>query len=207
MGNTRTHSLILVIVVVSFMGFCVENVFIGLSHGFIDNRNMILPFLLGYGLSIFAFYHLFGTPGEPLYFKEKINFKTKWGSTLYCFLIAFLGVSIGEILVGYATEWLCGIIWWNYTAIPLHLTRYTSVPTSLGFALLITIFMKYCFTPLMNAFSKIHSKVLSSVAVALIIILSIDTLNSAIYMFRMNNTLHLWKIEVKEILQKIRFSL
>ena len=207
MGNTRTHSLILVIVVVSFMGFCVENVFIGLSHGFIDNRNMILPFLLGYGLSIFAFYSLFGTPVEPLYFKEKIHFKTQWGSTLYCFLIAFLGVSIGEILVGYATEWLCGIIWWNYTAIPLHLTRYTSVPTSLGFALLITIFMKYCFTPLMNAFSKIHSKVLSSVAVALIIILSIDTLNSAIYMFRMNNTLHLWRIEVKEILQDIRFSL
>ena len=207
MGNTRTHSLILVIVVVSFMGFCVENVFIGLSHGFIDNRNMILPFLLGYGLSIFAFYSLFGTPVEPLYFKEKIHFKTQWGSTLYCFLIAFLGVSIGEILVGYATEWLCGIIWWNYTAIPLHLTRYTSVPTSLGFALLITIFMKYCFTPLMNAFSKIHSKVLSSVAVALIIILSIDTLNSAIYMFRMNNTLHLWRIEVKEILQDIRFNL
>ena len=186
------------------MGFCVENVFIGLSHGFIDNRNMILPFLLGYGLSIFAFYSLFGTPVEPLYFKEKIHFKTKWGSTLYCFLIAFLGVSIGEILVGYATEWTCDIIWWNYTAIPLHLTRYTSVPTSLGFALLITIFMKYCFTPLMNAFSKIHSKVLSSVAVALIIILSIDTLNSAIYMFRMNNTLHLWRIEVKEILQNIR---
>ena len=168
---------------------------------------MIFPFLLGYGLSIFAFYSLFGTPVEPLYFKEKIHFKTQWGSTLYCFLIAFLGVSIGEILVGYATEWLCGIIWWNYTAIPLHLTRYTSVPTSLGFALLITIFMKYCFTPLMNAFSKIHPKVLSSVAVALIIILSIDTLNSAIYMFRMNNTLHLWRIEVKEILQEIRFNL
>ena len=206
MGNTKTHSLILVIVVVSFMGFCVENIFIALSHGFIDNRNMILPFLLGYGLSIFTFYHLFGTPGDPLYFKEKIHFKSNWGSTLYCFLISFLGVSIGEILVGYATEWTCGIIWWNYTAIPLHLTRYTSVPTSLGFALLITIFMKYCFTPLMNAFSKIHPKVLSSVAVALIIILSIDTINSAIYMFRMNNTLHLWRIEVKEILQNIRFS-
>ena len=135
MISTKSAALILVIVVVSFLGFCVENVFISFSHGFVDNRNMVLPFLFGYGLSILAYYHLFGTPDNPLYFSKEFSFPCSNLATIYCFIVAFLGVSIGEIILGYLTEWSVGIIWWNYSAIPLHITRYTSVPTSFCFAL------------------------------------------------------------------------
>ena len=37
----NTYSLILVLIVISFMGFCVENIFTALTHGFINNKNII----------------------------------------------------------------------------------------------------------------------------------------------------------------------
>lgn len=195
MISTKSAALILVIVVVSFLGFCVENVFISFSHGFVDNRNMVLPFLFGYGLSILAYYHLFGTPDNPLYFSKEISFPSSNLATIYCFIVAFLGVSIGEIILGYLTEWSVGIIWWNYSAIPLHITRYTSVPTSFCFALLITVFMKYLFTPLLNGFSKMNPQVLSFLSLLLVLLLSLDMINSAAYMFKKHDTLHLWRYD------------
>jgi uncharacterized membrane protein len=195
MMKTKTYSLILIIVVVSFLGFCVENIFIGLRHGFIDNRNMILPFLLGYGLSILAYYMLFGTPDKPLFFGKEIYFSSSIKLTFYCFAVAFIGVSIGEIILGYATEWCCDIVWWDYTQIPLHITKYTSVPTSLVFATLITVFMKYCFNPLLSFFSKMNPAALSFLATAMLLVLVLDMINSGIYMFKHSDTLHLWRFD------------
>ena len=34
---------------VSFLGFLIENTWIVLTEGFVDNRNMNAPFLIGYG--------------------------------------------------------------------------------------------------------------------------------------------------------------
>ena len=187
----------LIIVLVSFLGFCIENIFIVLNHGCIDNRNMTLPFLLGYGLAILAYYRLFGTPDSPLFFGKKIHFSSSFKSTFFCFAVAFIGVSMGEIILGYATEWCCGIVWWNYTRIPLHITKYTSVPTSFGFATMITVFMKYCFNPLLNFFSKIHPSALSFFATAMLSILILDAINSGIYMFKHNEILHLWDLTLK----------
>ena len=38
--------------VVSFLGFVVENIWLAMTKGYINNRNMNAPFLLGYGLLI-----------------------------------------------------------------------------------------------------------------------------------------------------------
>ena len=38
--------------IVSFLGFVVENIWLAISKGYINNRNMNTPFLLGYGLLI-----------------------------------------------------------------------------------------------------------------------------------------------------------
>jgi uncharacterized membrane protein len=199
--NTKIFALLLIAVIASFLGFCIENIFIGFYRGFIDNRNMILPFLFGYGLAILAYYLLFGTPNNPLYFTKEISFSNSHLSTLYCFLISFLGVSIGEIILGHLTEWAFGIIWWDYSAIPLHITRYTSVPTSLCFALLITVFMKYCFTPLLNAFSKMNPHVLSFIALSFLLVLSLDMINSTIYMYKNHDTLRTWRYDFEKPLK------
>ncbi len=199
MAKTKAYSLIMIVITVSFLGFCVENIFIAINHGFIDNRNMIFPSLLGYGLAILAYYLLFGTPDKPEFLNREVTFATRWGSTLYCFIIAFIGVSIGEIALGYATEWICDITWWNYSKIPLHITKYTSVPTSLGFATLITFFMKYLFTPLLSFFSRIDTALLGFLSVTLLILLSLDMINSALYMLKTHSTLKLWRVEVKDL--------
>lgn len=195
MIESKVFALILIAVIVSFLGFCVENFFISYSHGFIDNRNMILPFLFGYGLSILAYHSLFGTPNNPLFFGKEVVIARSSSALIYCFSIAFLGVSIGEVILGTLTEKLCGIIWWDYSAIPLHLTRYTSVPTSMGFAFLITVFMKYFFEPLLKYFSGLNHTSLSIIALSLAALLSLDMINSAVYMFRHHETLKLWRLD------------
>ena len=206
----KALSLTLIIVLISFLGFITENIFICFRSGFIDNRNMVFPFLLGYGLAIFAIYKLFGTPDSPEFFGKALNFKSSISQIIYYFIIAFLCVSIGELILGHLIEWTCNIKWWNYSTLPLHITRYTSIPTSTVFALLITIFMKYIFNPLLNCFSKMNSQALSILAISMITLLSIDFLHSALYMFKNHQTLQLWRIEfnrsIKEIIMNIKGS-
>ena len=197
MEKTRAFALILIIVLASLLGFIVENVSTGISYGKIDNRNMILPFLLGYGLAIITIYKLFGTPNSPMFFGKELTFSNVFFSVLYYFGIAFLCVSIGELILGHFIEYSCQIVWWDYTRFPLHITKYTSIPTSLIFAALITVFMKCLFSPLINIFSKINPKILPILALWLIILLSIDFIHSAIYMFKNHKTLQLWNIYFK----------
>lgn len=133
-------TLLLMAVLVSFMGFCLENAFLCIGRGYIDNRNMTLPFLIGYGLAIAGFALILGIPQK--------------GDFLRYFVITCLAVSAGEITVGKTAEHLLGFFYWDYTNIPLHITRYTSVPTSIGFGALITLFMRYWFVPLMAIIAK-----------------------------------------------------
>ena len=195
MAKERVFALILVIVLVSFLGFIVENISTSISDHKFDNRNMTLPFLLGYGLAILVIYKLFGTPNEPLLCGKEMNLNSSFFSFIYYFAITFVCVSIGELILGHLIEWTCQIKWWDYSALPLHVTQYTSIPTSLAFATLITIFMKYLFSPLIDIFSRLNPQILAILSLSLIIILSIDFVHSGIYMFTHHSTLKLWHIE------------
>ena len=195
MEKTHVFALILVIVLVSFLGFIVENISTIISDRKVDNRNMTLPFLLGYGLAILVIYKLFGTPNKPLFWGKEITLNSSFFPFIYYFAITFLCVSIGELILGHLIEWTCQIKWWDYSALPLHVTQYTSIPTSLAFATLITIFMKYLFSPLIDIFSRLNPQILAILSLSLIIILSIDFVHSGIYMFTHHSTLKLWHIE------------
>ena len=74
-------------------------------------------------------------------------------------IICFFLVSIGEILLGFFVEKTGHFYYWNYSSIPLHFTKYTSVPTSLGFALIITLFMNYAYVPLLKKIKKNDKKI------------------------------------------------
>ena len=201
--KAKAYSLTLIIVLISFLGFITENIFICFRSGVIDNRNMVLPFLLGYGLAILAIYKLFGTPNEPKFLGKELHFSSSFIAIIYYFVIAFLCVSIGELILGHLIEWTCGIKWWNYSSLPLHITQYTSVLTSSLFALFITVFMKLFFNPLLNSFQKINPKVLPILAISLMFLLSVDFIHSAIYMFKNHQTLQIWKIEFSRPLKEI----
>ena len=194
----NVYALIMVMVVVSLLGFCVESIFTGFMHGFLNNKNMVLPFLWGYGLAILLLYVLFGTPECPLWFTKPTNFTSRTEKYVYYFIIAFFGMCIGEIILGYLVEATCNIVWWDYSILPLNITKYTSVPTSTGFASLIFIFMRYIFNPLLDRFSSMNYTALKFIAISFATVLTLDMINSAIYMLIKRQTLQIWKIKFKK---------
>lgn len=198
MGN-KGFALIMVVIVVSFMGFWIENIFTAFRNGVMTNRNMLLPFLLGYGLFICGLYFAFGTPDKPAFLGIPLNFSSNIISFTYYFAISFMIVCIGEIILGSLTELFCGIIWWNYTDIPLHITKYTSVPTSLAFATIITFFMKFLFNPLLSIFLAADKYLLSILSIGLISFLGFDFIHSGIYMYKNRKLLDIWKINFRKV--------
>ena len=137
-----------IIIVCSFIGFLIENLWIGIRFGYFDNRNMNLPFILGYGVAVLIFYAVLGIPDRVPDIKY--------------FFCTFLMVSVGEILLGKIVERVCGIYYWDYTSLPFHFTRYTSLFTSLGFAFIITKFMRLCF-PMIAVFFAAHDTVITRI--------------------------------------------
>ena len=141
--------------VVSFLGFVVENIWLAMTKGYINNRNMNAPFLLGYGLLILFMYAVFGTPAAlRMFAKEKV----RWKRYLVYFLCSFAVVCVGEIVLGIVVEALCHIEYWNYSNIPMHITKYTSIPTSTAFAAMITILMGNVFPVLMDWICRINTQ-------------------------------------------------
>ncbi|MGN1402828.1 MAG: putative ABC transporter permease [Ruminococcus sp.] len=180
----HVDSLIIMAGLIAFLGFCLENIWLLFTKGYIDNRNMTLPFLLGYGLGALAFYLVLGTPGALRITAFGIGQKTRLQKYLLYYLIAFVSVSVGEILLGTAVEKICGFAYWDYTRLPLHITKYTSVFTSLGFALAITLFMGKCFLPIMDWIAKIPPTAAKWTARTLAVLLLTDFAVSFFRMYR-----------------------
>ncbi len=180
----KLYPFVMAAVIISFLGFLLENIWLLIRKGYTDNRNMSLPFLWGYGLMITAFYFMAGVPAELELSIGTGMFKSKTVRYLAYFGIAFVMVSLGEIFLGFFTEKYFGFYYWDYTSIPLHITRYTSVPTSCGFALIITLFMDNCYLPLLDIMRKIPIQYIKPAATFMAAILSYDLIRSFRIMHR-----------------------
>lgn len=201
------YSWIIMIAVISFLGFILENVWLAFTKGFIDNRNMSAPFLLGYGLFVVAIYFVIGTPQNFILSGKLLIKKHKIIKYIAYFLIAIIIVSVGEMLLGIFVEKFLGFEYWNYSKIPFHITKYTSIPTSIGFAFVILFFMGVCFNPILIAIAKIKrlSKIFLSILLALI--MTIDFFKSFYKMYKTKSLNEKWRIYiVNRKLQKYRFT-
>ena len=172
----------LMILVCSFIGFLIENSWLAITKGFIDNRNMHLPFLLGYGLSVVACYAVMGLPDNS--------------PDIRYFVGVFLFVSCGEIILGKAVELICGFFYWDYTRLPLHVTRYTSVFTSLGFATAITFFMRSVFPEIMELSTFLDMESFHHLEVFAMIVITVDFMASFAKMHRLHGLLNIWRIDI-----------
>ena len=188
MKLTRLKTDIIMLTIVSFIGFCFEDIWMIFRHGILDNRNMYLPFLLGYGIFIIALYYILGTPSK-LFNKYELK---RPKSTIIYFLICVVLVSIGELLLGLFVEKTGGYSYWDYSTIPLHITKYTSIPTSIGFAIIITIFMDFIFIPLRNKIEKIANKIPFIIVLLMLIALIVDFIISFKTMYTNNGKNTLW---------------
>lgn len=189
----------IMVAIISFLGFVVENVWLAITKGYINNRNMNAPFLLGYGLLVLFLFFVLGTPDNPARWMLLKKTQSRRMQYLVYFICSFVAVCIGEILLGTVVERLCNIEYWNYSNIPMHITKYTSVPTSTGFAAMITFIMGKCFTPLMNWISRMDSTRLRAVSVVLMVIMIIDFFHSFYHMIASKDFYLKWKVEVPRL--------
>ena len=169
-------------ILMSFLGFLLENLWIAFHEGYMDNRNMNFPFLIGYGITIVGFWLVLGVPDDKNVFAY--------------FAKTFFLVSVGEIVLGELGELLCGLYFWDYTSLPFHLTRYTSLFTSIAFSLIITLFMWKLFCPIMDLIRVNNNKPLRIVSTVVISILFLDFLYSFTYMFSSQSFYESWRITI-----------
>lgn len=179
--------------IISLLGFMLENIWLAFSKGYIDNRNMTMPFLYGYGMAVMSIYAFFGTP-QNMILAGKITINEHSG--LFYFTAVFFAVSVGEIVLGYAVEKLCGFEYWNYTRLPLHVTKYTSVFTSLGFAAIITLFMHYAFCPIMDLIGKMEPYAADLAALVLNAVMAADFVISFYRMHKNHALNERWRISL-----------
>ncbi|MCM1059039.1 MAG: putative ABC transporter permease [Eubacterium sp.] len=182
---------------ISFLGFLLENIWLTARKGYMDNRNMYAPFLLGYGIAVMGFYTVLGTPGNLRIFGAPSESGEKSQFAAY-FILTFILVSAGEIILGKTVEKITHIVLWDYTKIPLHITRYTSVPTSFGFTVVIVVFMDCFFERIMNALSRMEPVRVTVFGIILMTVTVLDFLHSAVKMTRTHKMFVTWEIDFRE---------
>lgn len=194
----RTYALCMIIAIVSFLGFLVENIWCAFTKGYVDNRSMFFPFLIGYGIAIILIYLILGTPEKLRFLKHRVHIESKMIRIVLYLIGVMLCVSIGEILLGKLVEHVCGFQWWNYSKLPLHITQYTSIPTSFAFGVLITTFMNFFFEPLIVFFEGWNDTVLKVTATILMVIMVGDFLYAAYKMIKTQGPLIRWRLFLKK---------
>lgn len=196
MKSVQFFALIMVAVVVSFIGFWVENIWIAITRGFMDNRNMYFPFLFGYGIAMILVYMLFGLPQSPLFFGIAMNISNPVLRNIYYYVVMVLCISIGELVLGTTVEKICTFQWWNYSHIPLHLTQYTSLPTSMGYSAVVFLFMRYCFEWLLNFFERFDNRILIGLSLSVGIVLTVDMIYNLYLIYKNKSGTVRWRVEI-----------
>ncbi len=197
MRTVNILALFMMIALISFLGFVVENLWLFLTKGYMDNRNMIFPFLIGYGLAVITIYLLFGTPERICILGKVLNMKSGILSYGMYFLIVMVCISVGEIALGTIVEKTCHFYWWDYSKLPLHITRYTCILTSAAFTTFIVLFMGKAFIPIYNWFLSWDKTVLSIVSIVLMLIMVVDFAYSVYYMCTKKGMQRRWRWNIK----------
>lgn len=188
------YPLINMTVFASFIGYVVENLFKLVMNGYVDNRYMFLPFLLGYGLFIAAIGILIGTPNNLFPLSKRQPKLKKPVVYLFYFLLTALLVSAGELALGYAVEAIGGFNYWDYSKLPLNFTKYTSLPTSVGFGAIITAFMGFIYEPAIRFFEKKKgSRAWRTLSIVVISLLVIDFFASFAVMITTGKRMIIWR--------------
>ncbi len=196
MKFTNLFALCMVMIIVSMLGFWVENIWLAMTKGYMDNRNMCFPFLIGYGLGMLLILLIIGTPKKMWLFGKLLRIQNRMLRILVYFLVVMMCISVGEVMMGVFVEKVCHFSWWDYSRLPLHITQYTSIPTSMMFASMVTLFMQHCLEPLFYFFVKWDYDVLRTSAIGLLGILMGDFLYNAYLMYQTRGLIDRWRIDM-----------
>ena len=157
---------------------------------------MCFPFLIGYGIAMLLILLIIGTPKKMWILGKTLWIQNKMLRILVYFLAVMLCICVGEVLLGTFVEKVCHFCWWDYSRLPLHITQYTSIPTSMMFASMVTLFMQHCLEPLFYFFVKWDYDVLRTSAIGLLGILMGDFLYNAYLMYQTRGLIDRWRIDM-----------
>lgn len=161
----------LLVLWLSSLGWIWEMVYGFLFFSRFSNSGFLhLPICPIYGFTIIVFFYLIGTPHRGRYALKRIK-SVFWRYAVYA-SFAFLLPSLVEFGVGALYNEVWGVRLWNYSAQPLNVGGYVSLPISLAWTVALTLFMRIFFLPMRTFFQSARTKpavitaVISAVAVA-----------------------------------------
>ncbi len=192
--------MVMVAVVFANIGWIVENCARIYFAGSIDARCYILPFISAYAVIPFAFHAVLGDPRDIKFFGKRLTFGGGFAWVLtdvFAFLAMAVFVFVAELIVGNLWDFLFGVKLWNYSAHPLHVTRYTGVLTSLAFGGGAFILYKTVYKWLLAAFCRAPRKPINILAWVFASLMLLDTLIMIVYMAVVGEAPMLWKIQVR----------
>lgn len=150
--------LLLIMLVGAMLGWVAENFYRMVDIHVIDNRYHFLPFIFAYELAVLAMHIALGNPDDIHFFGKKILPKAckckKLISNVLYLVIVMAFVFMGEILVGSLYESLTGLVIWDYSQMPFHVTKYTGLISAVGFGICAWAFMKFLFVGLLKLLRK-----------------------------------------------------
>ena len=186
-------------IVFAFLGWCVENITRIVDSGVIDSRFHLMPFISPYGLIPFAFL-AFNSPDDlslfgHRFFKEKTK-RNRIRSNIACFLLICALVFFGELIVGYIWGEVFGYSLWNYSNIPLHITPYTGVLTTLAFGTGVYLLFRYVYRPLMGLVKKIPYKTAKIISLIVWPLMILDTVAMGVQIVLLGEARLWWEIKL-----------
>ncbi len=187
-----------IMIIFAFIGWFAENCIRMVSRHTFDSRHQLLPFLFAYAIAVFAVYLALGTPQKMRIFNKRIFTKdtvaNKILSHLTYFLVLSTFVFFGEMVVGTFYESVTGVVLWDYSETPLHVTKYTGLPSALGFGGGMYLIMAFLFKPLMNWISKMSWKSAATLDIVLGSLIVIDFFIMVITVFATGAAPEYWSI-------------
>ena len=185
-------------IVFSFLGFCTENAAKIVDAQIFDCRHQILPFLFAYGLALLAIYATIGTPDDLRFFnirifKQKTKSKKVLSHLIYIAIICAL-IFGGEIAVGMVYEKVAGVVLWDYSGIPTHVTRYTSIITTVLLGGGVYLLMNFTFRPMMRLIEKMGTRAAIIIDCTLGALIVADFLLMIIYTFVTGAAPYFWAV-------------
>lgn len=167
---------------IAHIGWLVENIAKAISsQHFIDSRFHLLPFIWPYSLIILAFHLVLRDPDDIVFFGKRIfpvNMKhAKLYSNILGVFIMCSFVFLGELAVGNLWDVFFGVELWNYSSMPLTVTQYTSIFTTLGYGGGVFLIFKFIYKPVLNFIrKKVNYTVAKVICLTLGVAIFLDTL-------------------------------
>ena len=196
-GVSRTGVLYAMFLLISFLGWVLEEVFFFMTgRGFADRGFLSFPICIVYGMGIIASYLILGLPQKMRIFSFVMpSAQTRKQKLTQIFLYALLSgivCTVCELAVGVFMHVSYGIIMWDYRQTPLHIGPYVCLPFALIWGALAYFFMRYAFLFLLRPIARMSKKTFLAIFLPLSVFLLFDLSMNCTYSFVHRAHMALW---------------